>query len=139
MARLTADALNRAGILRSENFIEPARGRCVPVVGSRLLIPTVAGRLGTVLAPPGRLGRSYALGFFPPRSGGGCRLPPLRAASAPPAVSQIRNKLSLSFKSLGEMNYKNIPQPVRTFAIAEADGVALYAAHQQKNNDDDED
>src|SRR5215475_11356290 len=31
---------------------------------------------------------------------------------------QIRNKLSLSFKSLGERSFKNIPQPVRTFSIA---------------------
>jgi class 3 adenylate cyclase len=36
---------------------------------------------------------------------------------------QILNKLSLSFKPLGDMNYKNIPQPVRTFAIAGADGL----------------
>jgi class 3 adenylate cyclase len=35
---------------------------------------------------------------------------------------QIRNKLSLSFQSLGEKSYKNIQQPVRTFSIAEADG-----------------
>ncbi len=35
---------------------------------------------------------------------------------------QIRNKLSLSFQSLGEKNYKNIQQPVRTFSITEADG-----------------
>jgi class 3 adenylate cyclase len=35
---------------------------------------------------------------------------------------QIRNKLSLSFKSLGEKTFKNIPQPVRTFSITEADG-----------------
>jgi class 3 adenylate cyclase len=35
---------------------------------------------------------------------------------------QIRNKLSLSFQSLGERNYKNIAQPVRTFSITEADG-----------------
>ena len=33
---------------------------------------------------------------------------------------QIRNKLSLSFQSLGEMNFKNIQQPVRTFSITEA-------------------
>ena len=32
---------------------------------------------------------------------------------------QIRNKLSLSFKSLGERSFKNIPQPVRTFAITD--------------------
>ena len=36
---------------------------------------------------------------------------------------QILNKLALSFKPLGEMSYKNIPQPVRTFAIAGADGL----------------
>src|SRR5580700_1046187 len=35
---------------------------------------------------------------------------------------QIRNKLSLSFQSLGEKNYKNIPQPVRTFSVTEAEG-----------------
>jgi class 3 adenylate cyclase len=35
---------------------------------------------------------------------------------------QIRNKLSLSFQSLGEKTFKNIPQPVRTFSIAEAEG-----------------
>jgi class 3 adenylate cyclase len=35
---------------------------------------------------------------------------------------QIRNKLSLAFLSLGERNYKNIPQPVRTFAISESEG-----------------
>ena len=37
---------------------------------------------------------------------------------------QIRNKLSLSFHSLGERTYKNIPQPVRTFSIVEAEGGA---------------
>jgi adenylate cyclase len=36
---------------------------------------------------------------------------------------QIRNKLSLSFTSLGERTFKNIPQPVRTFSISEAEGV----------------
>src|SRR4029077_5449768 len=35
---------------------------------------------------------------------------------------QIRNKLSLSFQSLGERNFKNIPQTVRTFSITEAEG-----------------
>jgi class 3 adenylate cyclase len=35
---------------------------------------------------------------------------------------QIRNKLSLSFQSLGEQNFKNIQQPVRTFSIVEAEG-----------------
>lgn len=37
---------------------------------------------------------------------------------------QITNKLSLSFQSLGEMNFKNIQQPVRTFSIREAEGGA---------------
>ncbi|MGC2331488.1 MAG: adenylate/guanylate cyclase domain-containing protein [Candidatus Acidiferrales bacterium] len=36
---------------------------------------------------------------------------------------QVRNKLSLSFLSLGEKNYKNIQQPVRTFSVTEAEGV----------------
>lgn len=35
---------------------------------------------------------------------------------------QISNKLSLSFRSLGEMNFKNIQRPVRTFSITEAEG-----------------
>ncbi len=35
---------------------------------------------------------------------------------------QIRNKLSLSFKAMGERSFKNIPQPVRTFSITEAEG-----------------
>ena len=34
---------------------------------------------------------------------------------------QIRNKLSLSFRSLGERSFKNIPQPIRTFSIAETE------------------
>jgi len=39
---------------------------------------------------------------------------------------QIRNKLSLTFHSLGEKTYKNIAQPIRTFSIAEAeDGAPL--------------
>jgi class 3 adenylate cyclase len=38
---------------------------------------------------------------------------------------QIRNKLSLSFKELGELNFRNIPQAVRVFSIAEADGLDL--------------
>ena len=41
---------------------------------------------------------------------------------------QIRNKLSLLFTPLGEMSYKNIPQPVRTFAIAEADDLGILPA-----------
>ncbi len=35
---------------------------------------------------------------------------------------QISNKLSLTFQPLGEMTFKNIQQPVRTFSIAEAEG-----------------
>ena len=35
---------------------------------------------------------------------------------------QIRNKLSLTFQSLGEKSYKNIAQPVRTFSVMEAEG-----------------
>ncbi len=35
---------------------------------------------------------------------------------------QISNKLSLSFQSLGEMNFKNIQTPVRTFSITHAQG-----------------
>src|SRR5271168_3003236 len=35
---------------------------------------------------------------------------------------QIRNKLSLSFQSLGERTYKNIPQPIRTFSVTESEG-----------------
>jgi class 3 adenylate cyclase len=35
---------------------------------------------------------------------------------------QIRNKLSMSFQSLGEMCFKNIAQPVRTFSITDAEG-----------------
>jgi class 3 adenylate cyclase len=38
---------------------------------------------------------------------------------------QIRNKLSLSFKPLGDVSFKNIPQAVRTFAIAEAEGIGV--------------
>ncbi len=33
---------------------------------------------------------------------------------------QVRNKLSLSFRSMGERSYKNIPQAVRTYSIAES-------------------
>jgi class 3 adenylate cyclase len=50
----------------------------------------------------------------------------LQAAALPGGIcisgsvyDQIRNKLSLSFKSLGEQSFKNIPQPVRTFTITE--------------------
>jgi adenylate cyclase len=37
---------------------------------------------------------------------------------------QIRNKLSMSFQSLGERSYKNIAQPVRTFSVSEAENGA---------------
>ncbi|HUM14294.1 MAG TPA: adenylate/guanylate cyclase domain-containing protein [Candidatus Nitrosotalea sp.] len=54
----------------------------------------------------------------------------LQAAAEPGGIcvsgsvyDQIRNKLSLSFKSLGEQSFKNIPQPVRTFSIADAEGL----------------
>ena len=38
---------------------------------------------------------------------------------------QVLNKLSLSFKPLGQLNYKNLPQPVRTFAIARVAGLGV--------------
>jgi class 3 adenylate cyclase len=38
---------------------------------------------------------------------------------------QVVNKLSLSFKPLGELSYKNLPQPVRTFAIAKVAGLGI--------------
>jgi class 3 adenylate cyclase len=38
---------------------------------------------------------------------------------------QVLNKLSLSFKPLGELSYKNLPQPVRTFAIARVAGLGV--------------
>jgi adenylate cyclase len=41
---------------------------------------------------------------------------------------QIRNKLSLSFLSLGEKNFKNIQQPVRTFSISEVEGAGTLPA-----------
>jgi class 3 adenylate cyclase len=51
----------------------------------------------------------------------------LQAAAEPGGIcvsgsvyDQIRNKLSLSFRSLGEQTFKNIPQPVRTFSISES-------------------
>jgi adenylate cyclase len=39
---------------------------------------------------------------------------------------QIRDKLSLSFQSLGEKHYKNIQQPVRTFSISAAEGGGVF-------------
>src|SRR5271168_1322708 len=47
---------------------------------------------------------------------------------------QIRNKLSLSFKPLGDVHYKNIPQAVRTFAIAEAEGLGALPASASREN-----
>src|ERR1700719_2121323 len=38
---------------------------------------------------------------------------------------QVLNKLSLSFKPLGDLNYKNLPQPVRTFALAKVAGLVV--------------
>src|SRR5580704_9403739 len=53
----------------------------------------------------------------------------LQTAAAPGGIcisggvhDQIRNKLPLSFLSHGEMSFKNIQQPVRTFSIVEAEG-----------------
>ncbi len=43
---------------------------------------------------------------------------------------QIRNKLSLSFLSLGEKNFKNIQQPIRTFSITEAEDGGILPAVQ---------
>ena len=52
----------------------------------------------------------------------------LQGAAAPGGIcisgsvyDQIRNKLSLGFESQGERRFKNIPQPVRTFTVAETD------------------
>jgi hypothetical protein len=59
----------------------------------------------------------------------------LQSAAAPGGVcisgsvyDQIRNRLSLSFKPLGDMNFKNIPQTVRTFSIIEAEGLGELPA-----------
>src|SRR5262245_52493055 len=61
----------------------------------------------------------------------------LQAAAEPGGIcisgsvyDQIRNKLSLSFKALGERSFKNIPQPVRAFSITETeDHAVLPASH----------
>jgi class 3 adenylate cyclase len=54
----------------------------------------------------------------------------LQSAASPGGIcisgsvhDQIRNRLSLSFKPLGDMNFKNIPYAVRTFSIVEAEGL----------------
>jgi class 3 adenylate cyclase len=59
----------------------------------------------------------------------------LQTAAAPGGIcisgsvyDQISNKLSLSFQSRGEMSFKNIQQPVRTFSITEAEGGATLPA-----------
>jgi class 3 adenylate cyclase len=59
----------------------------------------------------------------------------LQGAAAPGGIciagsvyDQIRNRLSLSFKPLGDMKYKNIPQAVRTFSIVEAEGIGELPA-----------
>ncbi len=60
----------------------------------------------------------------------------LQAAAEPGGIcisgsvyDQIRNKLSLSFKSLGERSFKNIPQPVRTFSITETEDHSALPSH----------
>jgi class 3 adenylate cyclase len=45
---------------------------------------------------------------------------------------QIRNKLSLSFRSMGEQKYKNIPQPVRTYSIAASEGLGKLPFAKQR-------
>ncbi len=60
----------------------------------------------------------------------------LQAAAEPGGIcisgsvyDQIRNKLSLSFKSLGERSFKNIPRPVRTFSITETEDHSALPSH----------
>ena len=45
---------------------------------------------------------------------------------------QIQNKLTLQFVSMGERNFKNIVQPIRTFSIADANGTAIPVALEPK-------
>jgi class 3 adenylate cyclase len=56
----------------------------------------------------------------------------LQAAAEPGGIcisgsvyDQIRNKLSLTFRPMGEQSFKNIPQPVRTFSIVGTDQAAV--------------
>ena len=63
----------------------------------------------------------------------------LQAAAEPGGIcisgsvyDQIRNKLSLSFRSLGERSFKNIPQPVRTFSITETEDHGALPARKRK-------
>ena len=58
----------------------------------------------------------------------------IQTATAPGGIcisgsvhDQIRNKLSLNFKLLGEQTYKNIPQPIRTYTINEGATVTAPA------------
>jgi class 3 adenylate cyclase len=46
---------------------------------------------------------------------------------------QIRNKLSLSFHSLGEKTYKNIPHQIRTYSIAESDEFGRLPSEARKS------
>ena len=46
---------------------------------------------------------------------------------------QVCNKLSLSFKSLGEQKYKNIPNPVRTYTITGSDGLLPNSSTKWRN------
>ena len=62
----------------------------------------------------------------------------LQAAAEPGGIcisgsvyDQIRNKLSLSFRSLGERSFKNIPQPVRTFSITETEDHGVLPARKR--------
>jgi class 3 adenylate cyclase len=48
---------------------------------------------------------------------------------------QIRNKLSLTFKSLGEQSFKNISQPVRTFTIAGSDTHGAFPSPSTRRGD----
>jgi len=47
---------------------------------------------------------------------------------------QITNKLSLTFQSLGEMNFKNIQQPVRTFSITECQGGGVLPSPKRRRD-----
>jgi hypothetical protein len=40
---------------------------------------------------------------------------------------QIRNNLELSFRSLGEQKYKNIPQAVRTYSVVDINGAGKFS------------
>jgi class 3 adenylate cyclase len=46
---------------------------------------------------------------------------------------QIQNKLSLQFKPLGERQFKNVGQPIRTFTITHGEAGALPAGAQRAN------